>query len=193
MTSRLSELAGCTATAEEFFPSALGSVLSSRERTIAGAAPDNLDSLLGVQLICLLQQVESATTQAKRLVFGRHQEQLSTRVTPDSWSPAECLEHLALTTRAFVPAIAGVMAKAPRLTRNRVLRADTLARVLIRTLEPPYRLRHKVLAHLAPKRHDFSAAWADFLESQEQLGQIIRSAAGLAIDTVKIQSPMCCA
>jgi hypothetical protein len=135
--------------------------------------------------------VQSATSHAKRLVLGRSEQDLTTRLQPDSWSVTECLEHLALTTRVFLPSIAEIMAQTPKLTRSRSLRCDTLAKVLIRTLEPPYRLRHKVLAHLAPQRHDFPSAWKAFLDSQDELEQSIRSAAGLAIDTVKIQSPVC--
>ena len=194
MTSRLSELAGCEATAEEFFPASIaGNPRESAgwEAVLGEPTPADLDSSLGAQLTCLLQEVESATVHAKRLVSGRSEEELTTRVRPDSWSAAECLEHLALTTWAFLPPIAETIAKAPKLTRNRALRADMLARVLIRTLEPPYRLRHKVLGHLAPRRNDFAPTWMGFLKSQEQLAQMIRSTVGLAIDRVKVQSPVC--
>lgn len=193
MTSRLSELAGCPATAEEFFPAAIAGNQSSSaelEAVLAGIAPVG-GSSLGVQLACLFEQVQSTTNHAKRLVLVRSPEELTTRVRQDSWSVTECLEHLALTTRAFLPPIVQIITKTPRLTRSRSLRCDVLARVLIRTLEPPYRLRHKVLAHLAPQQNDFPAAWKAFLESQDELGGIIRSAVGLAIDTAKIQSPVC--
>lgn len=195
MALRLSELAGCTATAEEFFPTAmagnrsilsveLGAILAEKDRR-------DCDSTLGLQLACLLQQVESATNHAQRLVLGRSEQELTTRVRRGSWSVMECLEHLALATRTFLPPIAEIMTKTPRLIRNRPLRCDVLARVLIHTLEPPYRLRHKVLPHLAPQHNAFPSTWKTFLETQEELGQIIRSAVGLAIDTVKIQSPVC--
>jgi hypothetical protein len=195
VTSRLSELAGCTATTEEFFPIGLA---GNQPRSSAGPgtavngiARHDRDSWLGLQLACLLQQVQNTTRHAKRLVLRRSQEDLTARMRQNSWSVTECLEHIALTTRVFLPPIAEIMAKTPRLTRNRPLRCDMLAKVLIRTLEPPYRLRHKVLPHLAPQRNDFPSAWKTFLESQDQLAEITRSAVGLAIDTVKIQSPVC--
>jgi hypothetical protein len=190
--SRLSELAGCKATSGVFLstgdPSDVG--LSCKESWI-GQAPEACPSSLGLQLACLLEQVQSATTRAQRLVFGRPENELTVRVRLDSWSVAECLGHLALTTQVFLPPIAAIMAKTPRLTRNRSLRSDTLARVLVRILEPPYRLRHKSLAHLAPPQTDFRLAWKVFLDTQQELAQIIRSGVGLAIDTVKIQSPVC--
>lgn len=195
MTSRLSELAGCAAMAEEFFAVSVApnrpSSTAELEAAVGDVAAHDLDSALGVQLVCLLQQVENATNHAERLVFGRSREELTTRVRPHSWSATECLEHLVLTTRAFLPRIAEAVSNAPKLTRNRALRGDLLARVLIRSLEPPYRLRHKVLPHIAPRQKDFPSTWGEFLESQQQLAQVIGSAAGLAIDRVKIQSPVC--
>lgn len=195
MTSRLSELAGCGATTEEFFPTAVAftrpSSVSEPEVALADMGRRDLESSLGAQFASLLQQVQSATNHAERLVSGRSEEELNTRVRPDSWSATECLEHLVLTTRAFLPRIAETVSRAPKLTGSRALRADTLARVLIRSLEPPYRLRHKVLAHLAPRQNNFPSTWEEFLESQQQLARVIRSSVGLAIDKVKIQSPVC--
>jgi len=47
-----------------------------------------------------------------------------------------------------------------------------------------------VLAPLIPRQHDFNSAWDAFAESQVQLSKTIQSAAGLAIDQVKIESPV---
>ena len=103
---------------------------------------------------------------------------------------AQCLDHLAQTTNAFIPAISSAIARAPRLTTNRALRTGALARLFIRNLKPPYRLRFKVLAPLVPRQHDFNSAWGAFEESQAQLAKTIRSAAGLAIDQVRVESPV---
>jgi hypothetical protein len=194
MRSKFQEILGCPATAEEF-PTFITRnpprVRAESGLVLAEVARHDHDSSPGIQLACLLQQVQSTTNYAKRLVSGRSEEELTTRARSNSWSAAECLEHLRLTTRAFLPPIAEIIATTPRLIRNRALRCDMLAKVLIRSLEPPYRLRHKVLPHLAPQQNDFPSAWNALLESQEGLVKIIRSGVGLAIDTVKIQSPVC--
>lgn len=200
MTSRLSEFAGCKATVEEFFPAVVAPIVVGQNcpssadgfaAVLAGTMRYDGDSSLGLQLACLLQQVQSTTSRSEQLTRDRSQKELTARVRQNSWSVTECLEHLALTTQAFLPPIAEIIAKTPKLTRSRSLRCDMLAKLLIRTLEPPYRLRHKVLPHLAPQQNDFPSAWKAFLKSQEKLGEITRSAVGLAIDTVKIQSPVC--
>jgi len=63
-------------------------------------------------------------------------------------------------------------------------------RALIRNLEPPYRLRFKALKSIVPQRHDFQSAWNAFEESQLRLTGIIQSAVGLALDEVRIESPV---
>jgi hypothetical protein len=142
------------------------------------------------QLASLLEQIQRATLDARKLLIGRSVSDLTTRLEPESWSAAECADHLARTARAFLPAISKAMAAAPRLTTHRALRTGTVASLLIRHLEPPYRLRYKVLSQLAPQEKDFAAAWSAFEESQTRLSEVVRSAAGLAIDEVKVQCPV---
>jgi hypothetical protein len=142
------------------------------------------------QLDTVLQQIENATLKARDLVAGRSQVGLTTSLEPASWSVAQCLDHLAQTTNAFIPAISSAIAGAPHLTSNRPLRTGALTQLFIRNLEPPYRLRFKVLKPLVPRRRDFDSAWSAFEDSQAQLAKTIRSATGLAIDQVKVESPV---
>jgi DinB superfamily len=142
------------------------------------------------QLASLLEQISRATLEARKLVLGRSACDLTTRLEPESWSAAECLDHLARTTNAFVPAISKAMAAAPRLRTNRALRTGAIALLLIRHLEPPYRLRYKVLTQLVPQEKDFDSAWSAFEKSQSRLSEAVCSAAALAIDEVKVQCPV---
>jgi len=142
------------------------------------------------QLETVVRQVKDMTLAAQSLVAGHSQSDLETSLEPTSWSVAQCLDHLALTTIAFVPAISNAIARAPRLGTDRPLTTGVLTRLLIRNLEPPYRLRFRVPPPLAPDHRDFKWAWSAFEESQTRLAKTIGSAAGLAIDRVKITSPV---
>lgn len=142
------------------------------------------------QLNNVFDQIENATATAKALLSGRSHDDLQVSPNAASWSVAQCLDHLAQTTKAFVPAITDAIAHAPRLSTNRALRTGALTQLFIRSLEPPYRLRFKVLAPLVPRQHDFNSAWSTFLESQRELAETIRCATGLAVDQVKIESPV---
>lgn len=142
------------------------------------------------QLEIVLRQVEEVTLVAKELVAGRRESDLTESLESRSWSVTQCLDHLAQTTNAFVPAISAAIARAPRLGTNRALTTGVLTRLLIRNLEPPYRLRFRVPASLAPEQRDFKCAWSAFEDSQAHLAKTIASAAGLAIDRVRITSPV---
>ncbi|MGD0758462.1 MAG: DinB family protein [Candidatus Sulfotelmatobacter sp.] len=142
------------------------------------------------QLASLLEQFYRATREANKLVLGRSAEDLTNRWEPGSWSVTECVDHLARTRLSFLPAISRAIATAPKLAMNRPLRTGPISLLLIRNLEPPYRLRYKVIPQLVPQETDFEAAWSNFEKSQSQLSEAVQSAAGLAIDKVKVQCPV---
>ncbi len=142
------------------------------------------------QQVTIADQIRQSTRDAEALVVGRNKLDLVTRLKPGSWCVAECLDHLTLTTRAFLPAISDAIAEAPKLTKNRRLRTGILPSVFIRNLNPPYRIRSKVLPQLTPQNLDSETAWMSFVESQSQLLQTLLSSAGLAIDQVRIKSPV---
>jgi hypothetical protein len=142
------------------------------------------------QLVRLLAQIQSATRDAEALILARSQADLTSCPQPGAWSVAECFDHLAQTTRAFLPAILAAIHAAPKITGNRRLRTGTLAGLFIRNMEPPYRLRFKVLGQLAPQRQDFQSAWTGFLDSQSQLAEAVHASAGRAIDQMRITSPV---
>ena len=160
--------------------------LKSLQPVIANSEPASFS-----QLGSLLEQFECATREAAKLVLECSAHELTTRLEPKSWSIAECMDHLARTTATYLPAISMAIATAPELTTKRPLRTGTVAALLIRNLEPPYRLRYKVIPQLAPRQTDFDAAWSDFEASQSRLSQAVRTATGLAIDRVTVPCPVC--
>lgn len=142
------------------------------------------------QQATIARQIRQATKDLEVLVAGRSRTELVARLEPASWCVAECLDHLTQTTRAFLPAISAAMAAAPKLKSNRRLRTGILPSLFIRNLNPPYRIRFKVLPQLAPQNLDCDTAWSGFVESQSELLTILSSTAGLALDKVRIKSPV---
>lgn len=150
----------------------------------------------GTNLISLQQQatvadqIQQMTAEMESLLNLRSADELLIRLEPQSWSVAECLDHLTQTTRAFLPAICEAIAEAPKLKSNRRLRTGLLPSLFIRNLNPPYRIRFKVLPQLAPQNPDSATAWNEFVQSQAELLAALTSTAGLAIDKVRIKSPV---
>jgi len=138
----------------------------------------------------IARQILQATREAEALILGRDASDLVARLNPESWCVAECLDHLAQTTCAFLPSISQAIADAPKLTRDRYLRTGVLPSVLIRMLKPPYRVRLNVLPQLAPQKLSSENAWSRFVNSQSELFAALNSTAGLAIDKVTVKSPV---
>ena len=163
--------------------------------TAASIGSHSLD-LLETDLISLRQQVRvahqirQATWDAEALLSGRDNADLLVRLKPQSWCVAECLDHLTQTTRAFLPAISEAIARAPKLRTNRRLRTGLIPSLFIRSLNPPYRIRFKVLPQLVPQTLSSEEAWSGFTVSQSELLATLSSAAGLAIDRVAVKSPV---
>ena len=101
------------------------------------------------QLSSLLEQFHRATREANKLVLGRSADDLTNRWASSSWSVTECLDHLARTSLSFLPSISRAVATASELNSNRPLRTGAIALLLIRNLEPPYRLRLSLI-HISP-------------------------------------------
>lgn len=158
---------------------------SVRGLNVLGAGPVSIQ-----QQTAIAHQIRQATRDIETLLQGRSSSEQGTRLGPGFWSVAECLEHLTQTTRAFLPAISASIAAAPKLKNDRRLRTGIIPSLFIWNLNPPYRLRFKVLPQLAPLNPDSDTAWATFVESQSELLAVVGSAAGLAIDEVRIKSPV---
>ena len=88
----LEGLSGNVRLSESISPS-----LKPSHRVIADAESGASFSQLG----SLLEQFQSATREARKIVLGRSASELTSRLKPESWSPAECLDHLARTTGSF--------------------------------------------------------------------------------------------
>ncbi len=170
----------------------MGLLTVVRANSVRSSGSDVLGTELASfrQQATIAQQIRQATTDLEILLVGRSKSALIERLAPKSWCVAECLDHLAQTTRAFLPAMAAAIAAAPKLERNRRLRTGILPHLFIQNLNPPYRIRFKVLPQLTPQNPDPELAWSRFVDSQVQLLALVNSTTGLAIDRVRIQSPV---
>jgi hypothetical protein len=155
-----------------------------------GLAVTGADLISIQQQATIAHQIRRATWDAEAFVLARDKADLFVRLKPESWCVAECLDHLTQTTCTFLPAISQAIAEAPKLTKNRCLRTGIFPSLFIRILNPPYRIRLKVLPQLAPQNLSSEKAWRCFVDSQSELLATLSSAAGLAIDKVRIKSPV---
>jgi len=141
----------------------------------------------------LEEQFTAICARFQALVTSAGPDLCSTSPAPNSWSAAECLQHLNISADAYFPvwqqAIAGA---GPRKTElNAPYRIDFWGRLLSWILEPPARIRSRTPAPFQPVACGEIAQVLDgFLSRQERVIGALRRCRGRAVDEVKIASPV---
>jgi hypothetical protein len=150
------------------------------------------------QLEVILQSLESAQSRLRRLTDKLPESDWTMRPASNRWSAAECVEHLNLTSRAYIPLLRDAVAKAGEVRRppKKQYRHDALGWFLSKMFGP---LRHlgrfrlvrvKTTPAFVPKTgRPRTEILSDFVRRQAELISLTRSADGLSIDDVKIVSP----
>jgi len=150
------------------------------------------------QLADVVQSLESAQSRLRRLTDTLQESDWNRKPAPNRWSAAECVEHLNLTSRAYIPLLRDAVAKAGevRHTPTTHYHHDALGWFLSKMFGP---LRHlgklrlvrvKTTPAFEPKAsRSRTEILSDFVRLQAELISLVRSADGLPIDDVKIVSP----
>jgi hypothetical protein len=148
--------------------------------------------MVGMPLAALERELRDNSARAENLASRLPAAALARRPGPERWSPAECVEHLNLTTRAYLPlldkGIADLSAK-QHLSPG-PYRMEWKARFFRWLLEPPARLKMPTLPPFQPVAiADPERVIPDFIGLQDQLLERLHRGDGLALDQYLIPSP----
>lgn len=114
----------------------------------------------------------------------------STRPAPADWSVSECLVHLNLTSRAFVPLLERAIAEARSGTPSAApsYRMDAVGRLvwLLTALRIPINTSDPFVPPAGQPR---DAVLAEFDELQEKVIGCVRAADGLPLGRIRVVSP----
>lgn len=138
------------------------------------------------------KELNQATARAWALVSSTDGRLFTVRPTPGSWSAAECLSHLSISSQSFLEPLRNAIdsARAKGLTARKPPRMDLLGRVLRWFLEPPIRQRVKTAAPFVPKSVRAKAeAFGEFASLQSKLTDLLHETRGLDLNRMKIVSP----
>jgi hypothetical protein len=138
------------------------------------------------------RELNEATARAWSLVKTTDGRLFTVRPDPKSWSAAECLSHLSISTEMFLPVLRDALAEArkKKLVARKPPKMDLLGRILRWFLEPPIRQRVKTAAPFVPKSVRAKAeAFGEFASLQEKLADLLRGAAELDLARIKVISP----
>ena len=140
----------------------------------------------------LIRELNESSRRAEALRASHTEQQLVHRPGEKRWSAAECIEHLNLSNRAYLPRIdeaIGTLRK-KKLAGASPFRLDWNARLLKYWLEPPSRLRLPTGAAFQPiEVKNAAATFTEFAAINAQLEKRLASANGLDLSAAKIVSP----
>jgi hypothetical protein len=147
-----------------------------------------VDAIEGVE-----KELNDATQRAWTLVQSTDGRLFTVRPNTSSWSAAECLSHLSISTELFLPVLQKAIDDARKrgfTDTKRQPKMDVIGRVLRWFLEPPIRQRVKTRAPFVPRSVRAKAeAFGEFAALQSKLAEQIAAARDLDLGKVKIVSP----
>lgn len=145
------------------------------------------------QLAAIVEDYESAQRRLDSLVEGLTEEQWSATVHPTRWSAAQCVEHLNLTSRAFIPPIREAIDKARTLGGKppERYRFDFAGWMIWRASGPKRGLgKLRTTAPFVPRGElTRERVTEEFARLQKEQIELVKSADGLPLGKVKIASP----
>ncbi len=118
----------------------------------------------------------------------------SWRAAPDTWSVAECLDHVATANRVYLHAMRPVADRAVKDGRRRrgPARPGLVGSWFVRTLEPPVnpRMRGKAPRAIQPRQSPpLDDALRAFLASQDEVCAFLRTFADIDLAGVRFPNP----
>ena len=158
-----------------------------------GTVPPPAHLALAPELDEFRRQFEQLANDADALVAPLSDAQFTWNPRPNAWSVADCVDHLNVTARMYLPVLDEGIANAIRQGQygEGPYAYWWLARMFVRMLEPPPRFRTKTPAAFRPPsgrtRHEIMAAFRAY---QVQYVDRLRQANGLDIARARARSPV---
>jgi hypothetical protein len=150
------------------------------------------------QLKAITDSLRSAQTRLRRLSDNLSDEEWNKRPGPGRWSAAECVEHLNLTSKAYLALLPDAVSRAKKRggPAQKHYRRDALGWFMSTMMGPlrnvgkfrivPVKTTPKFVPEFGRSRKQIHS---DFLRLQAELAAVIRSGDRLPLDRVKIVSP----
>ncbi|MBL8187483.1 MAG: DinB family protein [Acidobacteria bacterium] len=147
---------------------------------------------LDLSLPELVNEAETISSDVQSTFGHLNAEQLNWKPTPDSWSVAQCLDHLLNANTkmlgVFEPVINGQ--KRTSLVEQLPLLPGLFGRIMIKAVSPQGKQKLKAPQTAAPSSSQLDAQIVSrFLAKQQEVSQKLKAVEGLNADKVIVTSP----
>jgi hypothetical protein len=141
----------------------------------------------------LRAELHEVSHDATRLIEGLDEAQLARRPQPNKWSIAENLEHLSVTTRAFLPFAEHAIAvtREKRAHSRGPFQLGLYGKALARYVEPPPLIKLPAPKQLRPLPIvSIASVFPRFMELQDAMEMQMNDAEGLDLQFKRFPSPL---
>lgn len=145
------------------------------------------------ELLAYREQIEAVKREARELLNGLSEEECVWQPSPQSWSIAQCLEHLNVTARHYLPAINEAIneARAAGHLSSGPFRYGWFESWFARSIEPPPRRRIRAPRRFVPPPdRPISEIRSSFFATQERLLELLQRAEGVDLARAQVVSPI---
>ena len=145
-------------------------------------------------ILALEEALAAIDADTRRLLEGLTPEQGGWRAEPDSWSVAQCLDHLATSNRVYLRAMEPAAEDALRRGRKRRRPAvpGLIGGWFVKMMEPPVKRRFKMRApkKIVPRESPaLQDAAREFLASEDDVRAFLRAYADIDLAGVRFVNP----
>ncbi|HEX2168545.1 MAG TPA: DinB family protein [Longimicrobiales bacterium] len=139
----------------------------------------------------LIEQLDEIVVDARALTEGLTPEQFNWRPGPRRWSVGQCLEHITRTLQLYQAEIERMLTESrSRAATSRPYREGWFSRWVVRSMEPPPRLRIRTKRSVEPAEDlDREPVVREFEAEMARLNTFILAADGLSLRHARMRSP----
>ncbi len=144
------------------------------------------------QLVAIITDFQEASRRIERLDSTYTDQDWSSRPAATSWSAAECVQHINLTSAAYIGLLTEALREARELQRPppRRYRRDPIGWLIWRSTRPGSRMRVKTTPAFVPMGGDDKATlMAEFERLQREQIAFVEGSEGLPIHRVRMATP----
>lgn len=135
-------------------------------------------------------ELAASDARATRLASVLSAAELAWRPSPAAWGIADCLDHLATTDRAYLPAVDRALAGARSAPPDAAVDLGAFGRWFAREMEPPPKRRIRAPKVFLPPPSDPEGALGRYRAALAALRERLRAARGVDLVRTKVPSPV---
>lgn len=148
-----------------------------------------MNTAIHLQLKAIISEIHAVSDRTAAMTSLSADQSFHARPYPGAWSASDCIQHLSLTTRAYLPLIDPLLRAGGSPFTGRY-RRDLLGTLLCWAIEPPPRMKSKTGAAFVPSGEMAKETiMGEFAALQRELEYRIEKANGLNLNRLRIVSP----